>query len=169
MIKDMQLRGFFARTQEFSVTAVRELAEHCHTSPDRLCEEDLSQYFLYLANEKKVAHATATIAPCGIKFRYERTLKRDWPTLRIVRPPREQKLPVVLSREESRWILAEVRIPVYRFCLTTSYAGGLRLLEGAHLWVLDVDSARVLLHIHGKGQKDRYVLRPDPILAMLRA
>ena len=169
MIEDMQLRGFSARTQESYVTAVRQLAAHYHTSPDRLTEEDLRQYFLYLATEKKVARATATIALCGIKFFFEHTLQRDWPTLRFVRPPREQKLPVVLSREEVRRILAEVRIPVYRVCLTTIYACGLRLLEGAHLQVPDVDGARMVLHIHGKGKKDRYVPLPDPTVASLRA
>lgn len=168
MIEDMQLRGFSARTQECYVAAVRHLAAHYHTSPDRLTEEDLRQYFLYLATEKKVARATATIALCGIKFLYEHTLRRDWPTLRFVRPPREKKLPVVLSRDEVRRVLAEVRIPVYRVCLTTIYACGLRLLEGAHLQVPDVDSARMLLHIHGKGKKDRYVPLPAPTLDRLR-
>ncbi len=147
----------------------RHLAAHYHTSPDRLTEEDLRQYFLYLANEKKVARATATIALCGIKFFYEHTLRRDWPTLRFVRSPREKKLPVVLSRDEVRRILAEVRIPVYRVCLTTIYACGLRLLEGAHLQVPDVDSGRMVLHIHGKGKKDRYVPLPTPTLERLRA
>jgi site-specific recombinase XerD len=96
------------------VAAVRQLAEHYHTSPDQLTEEDLRQYFLYLANEKKVARATATIALCGIKLFYEQTLQRQWPTLRLIRPPREKKLPVVLSREEVRRALGAVRIPVYR-------------------------------------------------------
>ncbi len=169
MIEDMQLRGFSPRTQESYVTAVRQLADHYHTRPDHLTEEDLRRYFLYLATEKKVARATATIALCGIKFFYEHTLQRTWPTLRFVRPRREKKLPVVLSREEVRRILAEVRIPVYRACLTTIYACGLRLLEGAHLQVADVDSGRMLLHIHGKGQKDRYVPLPEPTLALLRA
>ena len=58
MLEDMQLRGFSARTQECYAAAVRQLAEHFHRSPDRLTEEDLRQYFLYLANEKKVARAT---------------------------------------------------------------------------------------------------------------
>lgn len=169
MIEDMQLRGFSARTQECYVAAVRRLAEHYRRSPDRITEEDLRQYFPYLANVKKVARATATIALCGIKFFYEHTLRRPWPTLRFIRPPREKKLPVVLSRDEVRRILAEVRIPVYRACLTTIYACGLRLLEGAHLQVADVDGGRMLLHIHGKGKKDRYVPLPEPTLQTLRA
>ena len=168
MIEDMQLRGFSARTQECYVAAVRQLAQHYHRSPDQLTEENLRQYFLHLANVKKVARATATIALCGIKFFYEQTLGHEWTTLRLVRPPREKKLPVVLSRQEVRRILAEVRIPLYRACLTTIYACGLRLLEGAQLQVPDVDSARMLLHIHGKGKKDRYVPLPEPTLQMLR-
>lgn len=168
MIEDMQLRGLSARTQECYVAAVRQLAVHHHRSPDQLSEEDLRRYFLYLTNEKKVARATATIALCGIKFLFEHTLKRDWTTLRFVRPARERKLPVVLSREEVRRILAAVRIPVYRICLTTIYACGLRLLEGAHLQVSDVDSARMVLHIHGKGKIDRYVPLPEPMLHKLR-
>jgi site-specific recombinase XerD len=168
MIEDMQLRGFSARTQECYVRSVAQLAGHFHRSPDQLSEEELRQYFLYLANEKKVARATATIALCGIKFFFEQTVHKDWPTLRFVRPPREKKLPVVLSRGEVRRILAEVRIPVYRACLTTIYACGLRLLEGAHLEVPDIDSARMALHIHGKGKKDRYVPLPEPTLELLR-
>jgi integrase len=68
-----------------------------------------------------------------------------------------------------RRILGCVRLPVYRACLTTIYVCGLRLLEGAHLQVADVDSARALLHIHGKGRRDRYVPLPGDALTLLRA
>lgn len=169
MLEDMQLRGLSARTQEAYARAVWQLAQYYHRRPDQLSDEDLRQYFLYLANEKKIARPTATIALCGIKFFYEQTLKQDWPTLRFVRPPREWKLPVVLSRKEVRQTLAAVKIPVYRACLTTIYACGLRLLEGARLQLPDVDSARMLLHIHGKSKKDRYVPLPKPTLQLLRA
>ena len=50
MLEDMQLRGFSPRTQEVYVHAVRQLAAHFHKSPDQLTEDDLRQYFLYLAN-----------------------------------------------------------------------------------------------------------------------
>jgi integrase/recombinase XerD len=169
MLEDMQLRGLSARTQEAYARAVWQLAQYYRRSPDQLSDAELRQYFLYLANEKKLARPTATIALCGIKFFYEQTLQQPWPTLRFVRPPREWKLPVVLSRAEVRRILHEVRIPVYRACLTTIYACGLRLLEGTRLQVPDVDSARLLLHIHGKGKKDRYVPLPQSTLQLLRA
>jgi len=78
MLEDMQLRGLSARTQECYVAAVRQLAEHYDRRPDQITEEDLRQYFRYLANEKKVARATATIALCGIRFLFEHTLHREW-------------------------------------------------------------------------------------------
>ncbi|HKZ80861.1 MAG TPA: site-specific integrase [Pyrinomonadaceae bacterium] len=169
MLEDMQLRGLSARTQEAYARAVWQLAQHYRRSPEQLGNEELRQYFLYLTNEKKIARPTATIALCGIKFFYEQTLKQPWPTLRFVRPPREWKLPVVLSRKEVRQILGAVRIPVYQVCLKTIYACGLRLLEGTHLQVADVDSARMALHIHGKGKQDRYVPLPQSTLKLLRA
>ena len=168
MIEDMQLRGYSARTQEAYARAVRQLAEYVRRSPAEVTEEELRQYFLYLANEKKFARATTTIALCGIRFFFEHTLKRDWPTLRFVRPPHEFKLPVVLSREEVRLALSQVRIPVYRACLTTIYSCGLRLMEGARMAVGDVDSARMVLHVHGKGNRDRLVPLPERTLSMLR-
>jgi site-specific recombinase XerD len=168
MLEDMQLRALSARTREAYARAVWQLAQYYHRSPDQLSEEELRQYFLYLTNEKQIARPTATIALCGIKFFYEQTLKQAWPTLRFERPAPEWKLPVVLSREEVRRILALVRIPVYRACLTTIYACGLCLLEGTRLQVPDVDSARMLLHIHGKSKKHRYVPLPESTLQMLR-
>src|SRR3989449_10874888 len=119
LIEDMQLAGYSARTQEAYVAAVRQLFEHLQCTPAQLTEEQLRQYFLYLSNDRKVSRPTATIALCGIKFFFERTLKRDWTAFELIRPRREKKLPVVLSREEVHRILNEVHTPVYRTCLKT--------------------------------------------------
>jgi integrase/recombinase XerD len=93
MIEDMQLRGLSGRTQEAYVAAVRQLAEHYGKSPDQIGDEELRQYFLYLTNEKKASRSTITIALCAIKFLYEQTLHQEWPTLTLMRPLHEHKLP----------------------------------------------------------------------------
>ncbi len=170
MIEDMQLRGFSPSTQRCYVQAVQRFAQHFGKSPDQITEEELRQYFLYLHNEKQVARSTATIALCAIKFFYEQTVQRTWPTLELIRPPKEHKLPVVLSVDEVQRVLGAVRFPHYRVCLTTIYACGLRLREGVHLQVPQIDSARLLLHIQrGKGGTDRYVPLPPRALTLLRA
>ena len=169
MIECLQLRGLSERTQDMYVRAVRQLAEHYRKSPDVITEEELRQYFLYIKNIKHYSRSASTIALCGIKFFFEHTLHRDWTTLSFVRAPREQKLPVILSLEEVRRLLGCVRLPRYRVCLSTIYACGLRLQEGTHLHVRDIDSSRMLIHVrHGKGGKDRYVPLPHRTLARLR-
>ena len=168
MIEDMQLHGLSARTQVHYAHAVQQLAGYFHRSPDQLNDGDLREYFLYLTNERKLSRSATTIALCGIKFFYERTLRQGWSTLALVRPAHEHKLPVVLSRDEVRRILARVEISTYRVCLTTIYSCGLRRTEGAHLRIPDVDSGRMMLHIHGKGKKDRYVPLPVRTLELLR-
>lgn len=169
MIADMQLHGLAVRTQESYLSAVILLARYYHQSPDQINEEELRQYFLYLKNEKHAARNTCTLALCGIKFFYQHTLGREWKTLEFVRPPREKKLPVVFSVAEVRCILGLVRRPQYRACLSTIYACGLRLQEGLHLQVVNIDSDRLMLHVcHGKGGRDRYVPLPKPILDLLR-
>lgn len=167
-LEDMQLHGFTPKTQSCYVGAVRGLAKHFHKSPDLISEEELRQYFLYLTLEKKVARPTATIALCGIKFFFQNTLQRHWTCFKLLRPPRSKKLPVVLSREEVRAILERVKIPLYRVCLTTIYSCGLRLSEGAGLKIADLDTARMLLTIHGKGGRDRLVPLPRRTLERMR-
>ena len=169
MIEDMQLKGLAARTQEAYVNAVHQLSRQLKKSPDRIEEEELREYFLYLKNEKQVADSTFSIALCGIKFFYEQTLKQEWHTLELVRPNRKKKLPVVFSVAEVKQILSCVQRWQYRVCLNTIYACGLRLLEGVQLCVKDIDSDRKMIHVvQGKGSKDRYVPLPDHTLMLLR-
>jgi len=167
--EDMQLAGLATRTQESYLGAARRLADHIQKDPLHITEDDLRQYFLYLRTERKLSRSTLTIALCSIKFLFERTLQRDWPTLAIIRPPAEHKLPAVLSLAEVRDLLGRIRIPRYRTCLSVIYACGLRVTEGVSLTVPQIDSARMLLHIQaGKGNKDRYVPLPQRALQLLR-
>jgi site-specific recombinase XerD len=169
MVEDMQLRGLAERTQDVYVFSIRQLAEHYDKSPDQVTEEELRQYFLYLKNDKQVSRSTSTIALCAIKFLFEHTLQREWTTLALVRPPRSKKLPVILSVDEVQQLLGCLRKPHYRVCLMTIYACGLRLKEGVHLRVSQIDSARMLLYVRqGKGAKDRTVPLPERTLDLLR-
>jgi site-specific recombinase XerD len=68
-----------------------------------------------------------------------------------------------------RTILGAVRVPVYRVCLTTLYAGGLRLSEGVSLPVEAVDSSRMVLRVRGKGNKERQGPLAQSTLESLRA
>ena len=100
MIEDMYLHGLSKHTRENYVRAVRKMAEHYARSPDLLTEEEVRQYFLYLKHEKKVAPGTLGVAIAAVKFLYVYTLKRECPTLDLMRVSRERKVSVVLSIDE---------------------------------------------------------------------
>jgi site-specific recombinase XerD len=169
MIEDMRLRGLSEQTQQSYVRAVRQLAEHYGKGPEQLSQGDLRAYLLYLKQEKNFSKGAFQVALHGIKFFYRFTCPRDWPVLKLVKPPRQKKLPVVLSREEVRQLLGSVRRPHYRVCLRTIYACGLRLQEGVGLQVPQIDSQRMVLQIRqSKGNKDRSVPLPLHTLHQLR-
>jgi site-specific recombinase XerD len=169
MIEDMSLRGLAERTQQSYVSAVRSLAAYCGKSPEEISEGELRQYLLYLKNEKQAAASTCMQVLCALKFLYHHTLGREWPILDFVKPGREQKLPVVLSRAEVKQVLGCLRLAHYRVCLNTIYSCGLRLKEGLNLQVKNIDSSRMGLYVRqGKGRKDRYVPLPHRTLEQLR-
>src|SRR5580658_400389 len=169
MIEDLQLHGFAPATQRAYLHAVHMLAAHYDKSPALLTEEELRAYFLHLTQVERCASGTLKIALAGIRFCLGVTLQRRWPTLGLLRAGKQSKLPVVLSQQEVRAILGAVRVPLYRVCLSTLYAGGLRISEGVALPVEAVDASRMVLRVRGKGNKERQVPLSPSTLESLRA
>jgi len=169
MHQDLQLAGLSEGTQDVYLRVVRQLAVHFDTPPDRLSEQQVRDYLLHLKNDRKFASSSLGIAYSGIKFFYSHTAPRDWPTLQRLRVQKEKRLPDVLSIDEVRQLIGAVRTLCYRIYFSTVYSLGLRRNEGLHLQAGDIDSARMLVHVHrGKGAKDRFVPLPARTLALLR-
>ena len=169
MHQDLQLAGLSEGTQHVYLRAVRQLAVHFDTPPDVLNEAQVRDYLLHLKNDRKFASSSLGIAYSAIKFFYSHTAPRDWPTLQRIRVQKEKRLPDVLSIDEVRQLIGAVRKLRYRTYFSTVYSLGLRRNEGLHLQVRDIDSARMLAHVHrGKGAKDRFVPLPARTLALLR-
>ena len=170
MHQDLQLAGLSPSTQEAYLRTVRQLADHFKTPPDRLSENQLREYLLFLKNVKQFAPATLGLAYCGIKFFYTRTEPRDWQSLKNLHILKRKALPDVLSIEEVQRLMGAVRKPHINAYLWTVYSLGLRRQEGLNLQVGDIDSHRMQVHVRsGKGAKERYVPLPTKTLAVLRA
>ena len=170
MIQDMQLGGLAERTQKSYLGAVKNLAGYFQRSPDLIEAEEIREFLLDLVNRRRVARSTLTVHLCAIRFLYEKTLGRNLPVLDLARPAKRFKLPVVLAPEEVHELLARVRNPMLRMALRVIYSCGLRLSEGLHLKVGDIDSKRMLVRVqNGKGGKDRYVPLAQKTLEYLRA
>jgi integrase/recombinase XerD len=167
--EDMNLRGFSARTIQCYSRSLRQLEDHFKKPAEKVTEEEIRQYFLYNKNDRKWARATSTIALCGIKFFFEKTLLKEWQVFDLVRPEKETKLPIILSMKEVHTIFDNVKMPYHRACLIGIYSLGLRLQEGTNLRIADIDSDRMFVHIHrGKGNKDRFVPLPQRTLEIFR-
>jgi len=169
MIEDLQLKGYSPATQQVYLGAVRKLAKHYGRSPDTISEQELRAYFLHLTKAERCAAGTLKIAIAGVRFLFAITLQKQWPVLGLLRAEKGRKLPTVLSQAEVRSILHQVRVPVYRVCLQTIYACGLRISEGVAIEVPGIDGERKVLRVRGKGNKDRQVPLSEPTLESLRA
>jgi integrase/recombinase XerD len=169
MVAVLQLNGKGEPTQKAYTRAVRMLSQFYDKTPDLVWEHELQEYFLHRKNVNRWSPKTMRICYCGIRFFYVNVLARDWHILSILRAQTEHRLPTVLSVEEVRGILAHVKTLHNHAYLSTVYSCGLRLDEGRHLEVSDIDSKRMMIHVHrGKGAKDRYVPLPQSTLQLLR-
>jgi integrase/recombinase XerD len=75
----------------------------------------------------------------------------------------------VLTIGEVRQLVQATRTVHNRVFFQTLYSMGLRLQEGLNLHPGDIDSRRMLVHVHrGKGARDRYVPLPQSTLELLR-
>ena len=169
MSQDLQLRGMAKRTHDGYLREVRKLAFYYNVSPDQLTEQQVGEYLLYLINDCNFAPGSLGVAYSGIKFFYTVTEPRDWSVLRKLRRPKQKTLPAVLTIKEVHRLIGAVKQHRNAAYYWTVYSLGLRLEEGLHLQVGDLDAERMMVHVHrGKGAKDRYLPLPKSTLAILR-
>lgn len=168
-MRALQLAGMSERTQQAYTRAVRLLVEFHAKTPEQITEPELEDYFLHRRNVDKWSSATLTIAYSGVKFFFEKVLKRDWHIFTYLRSQKEHRLPSILSREEVFRVLDHIKTIQNYTCLSTIYACGLRISETLGLEVSDIDGKRMMIHVHrGKGAKDRYVPLPEESYRLLR-
>jgi len=161
MSDDLHLAGVSKRTHDGYLRAVRQLADYCEQPPDQITEDWLRRFFLHLKNERHFAHGSLRVAYSGVKFFYIRTCKRSWETLATMKLQNVKSLPEVITIAQVHQILDACRMPRIATYFWTVYSLGLRLDEGLHLQVGDIDSQRMMVHVHrGKGAKDRYLPLP---------
>jgi site-specific recombinase XerD len=168
MIEDMRMRKLAPQTQAAYIRAVRQFARYLRRSPDTATAEDLRNYQLYL-----VDHGTSPIslnaAITGLKFFFGVTLQRGELMAKMQHVFVPRTLPVVLSRDEVKCLIAAASDLKYQTALSVAYGAGLRASEVVGLRVRDVDSQRMVLHIErGKGSKDRYAMLSPVMLGRLR-
>ena len=166
----IRVRHYSRRTEEVYIHWIRRfILFHEKRHPLEMGKSEVEAYLSWLAVTCNVAASTQNQALSAILFLYRDVLQVEIGWLEgVTRAKKPKRLPVVLTREEVRTILASMRgTPALVTGLL--YGAGLRLLDGLRLRVQDIDfAAGELLVRDGKGGKDRRTMLPQSLVAPLQ-
>jgi integrase/recombinase XerD len=166
-LKHLKLKGLQPKTIEAYARAIRRVGAYFDYRVDDLCEQQLTDYFTDLL----ASHSWSSVKLdlYGLKFYYTHVLRKPWVAPHLIKPPKAQRLPDIVTVEEAQRLFLATRTLSYRVFFFTVYSLGLRLGEGLRLQVGDIDAERQRVHIRdAKGNKDRLVPLPAATLACLR-
>ncbi|WP_444943738.1 tyrosine-type recombinase/integrase [Microbulbifer sp. ZKSA006] len=167
-LRTLKLQGLSERTIDAYARAVRRLSGHFNACPDKISTDKLEQYFSELVDSH--SWSTVKVDRNGLQFFWKHILKRKWQWLNIVKAPKIQSLPDILTPQEITQLIGAARKLRYRVFILTTYSMGLRLSETLALEVGDIDAGRKQVHIHrGKGHKGRGVPLPNLTCCTLRS
>jgi len=166
-LKHLKLKGLQPKTIEAYSRAMRRIGVYFNDQVNDLSEAQLTDYFSDLLESH--SWSSVKLDLYGLKFFYTYVLNKPWTELKLIKPPKAQRLPDIVTVEEARRLFAMTHTLSYRVLFFTLYSLGLRLGEGLRLTVADIDATRQRAHIRdAKGNKDRLVPLPTATLACLR-
>jgi site-specific recombinase XerD len=170
MLEELQRRNFAPSTIRCYIRTIRDFAAYFNKSPDQLGVEEVRRFQLHILRDRKLATGTVQNRMTALHFFFRKVLKRHDPELydmALTRKPK--KLPVVLSPEEVEKLIEAAPNVRYRTILLLLYATGLRRTEASQLKLADIDSQRMIIHVHeGKNSRDRELPLTPKLLAALR-
>jgi len=166
-LKHLKRKGLQPKTIDAYSRAIRRIGARFDHQIDSLTEAQLTDYF----SELIASHSWSAVKLdlYGLKFYTMHVLRKPWVAPGLIKPPRAQRLPDVVTVEDARRLFAATRVVSYRVFFFTLYSLGLRLGEGLRLQLGDIDAAHARVHIRdAKGNKDRFVPLPQATLDLLR-
>jgi site-specific recombinase XerD len=168
MIEDMNSRKLGAHTQKGHIYSCKRFAAFLQRSPDTATAEDIRLFQLHLA-ETGVSIGNRNRIMTGVRFLFRVTLRRLDLAAEIYHIREPQKIPLVMSADETRRLLAVASSLKARVLLSLGYGCGLRAGEVVRLKVKHIDSAQRIIRVEqAKGRKDRNVMLSPETLDLLR-
>ncbi len=167
----IRLLHYSSRTEEAYVGWIRRFVKFSGMRhPSTLGIADVRAFLTSLATEGRVSASTQNQALAALLFLYKEVLRDPIAWVGDIQPAKaNRRLPVVLTRDEVRAVLAEMK-GVHRLAASLLYGAGLRLRECLELRVKDLDFERGEITVRGgKGDKDRMTMLPRMVEDPLRA
>jgi integrase/recombinase XerD len=169
MLEELQRRNYSPTTIHYYLRVVENFARHFGKRPDRLTQENIREYQVYLLQERKLEASTVGLHIAALRFFFVKTLRRPYLQLDLPSPKRPKRLPTILSPDEVARLIDSANNLLDYAMLMTLYATGVRRAELYRLKVEDIDSERMIVHIRqGKGNRDRDVPLTPKLLETLR-
>lgn len=168
--ESLHARHYSLRTEQTYCNWVKRFI-HFHNirHPAEMAEKEINAFLTYLAVKEKVSASTQNQALSALLFLYRHVIGREVGDLGdVIRARKPKRLPVVMTREEVRAVLANMEGDKWLMA-SLMYGAGLRLMECLRLRVQDIDFARNEIHVRdGKGSKDRITMLPEALKAPLK-
>jgi len=168
MIEDMNARKLCAGTQRGHLRGCKRFVAFLKRSPETATAEDIRRFQLHLA-EAGLSICTRNQIMTGLRFLLRVTLRRLDLAAEIYHLREPVKIPLVMSPDETKRLLAVARNLKVRVLLSLGYGCGLRAGEVIRLKVKHIDSAQKIIRVEqSKGRKDRNVMLSPELLDLLR-
>jgi site-specific recombinase XerD len=168
MIEDMAARKLGRHSQRSHLSSCERFADFLERSPETATADDIRLFQLFLI-ESGASICNRNRIMTGVRFLFRVTLRRHDLAAEIYHLKEPQKVPLVMSQDEIRRLLAMTVNIKLRAMLSLAYGCGLRAGEVVRLKAGDIDSAQNIIRIvQAKGRKDRNVMLPADILGLLR-
>ncbi len=168
--RQLRVRHYSRRTETAYTHWIRRFVKfHGMRHPKELGAPHVTAFLSSLAVERGVSAATQNQALAALLFLYGTVLGAPVGWLgELVRAKKPTRLPVVLTRDEVKAVLAHLD-GVPALVARLLYGSGLRLLEALTLRVKDLDFARKEIRLRGgKGDRDRMTMLAEAVTPLLR-
>lgn len=165
--KECERRRFSPRTIEAYQNCVEVFFRQTNKTPNQITKKDVGE-FLDKLMESGRSGGTIHVYLNALKFYFEEILGRNF-RLDIKYCKRPERLPEVLTKEETINILEAIKNPKHKLMISFLYGAGLRVSELLNLRVGDINFENKYGFVrHGKGNKDRIFILPEKILNQLK-
>jgi integron integrase len=158
------------RTEQAYVHWVRAFIRfHGMRHPKVMGSAEVQAFLSWLSAERRVSVSTHRQALSAVLFLYQQVFGQSLPWMaELDRPQRKPRLPVVLTVDEVRRVLAGMD-GTHAVLARLLYGTGLRITEALQLRIKDVEFDRQAIIVRaGKGGKDRVVMLPAALAPALQ-
>jgi len=169
MIREMQIRNYSEKTIRSYIASISKLTQFFNQPVEEITINQFKDFLHHRIIVDKVSVSFVNQSISAFKIIQQDVLERDWESIKIKRPRRERRLPVVLSVGEVASMINATKNLKHRTMIMLAYSTGMRRNEIKLIKPGHIDSERMQVRVvHGKGKKDRFTILSPKALELLR-